>query len=481
MHKNQSKTRQPRGWKSVLTAVLFCAVAAQAQTFTPLADFSSSTGGGPGSPPIQGLDGKLYGTAGSSGPKQRGTLYSATTGGTLSDFLTFCKTPSCPTGAGPYLSLLQTSDGSLFGFTLGTSFNGTIFKLTPAGAANNLYTFCVPDCTNGETPRGNMIQARDGNLYGTTETGGIGILDAGTIFKLTTRGTLTTVHTFCQLSNCTDGANPLGSDTLIQATDGNLYGVTRDGGAKGNGTIYQLSLDGTFKTIYKFCKSGTCTDGRLPDGLVQGLDGDFYGVTIAGGTNGDGVVFKVTKFGGLTVLYNFCSQTNCADGEAPSSLILGSDGNFYGTTVNDGSGSIVPDNVFQITPAGAYTVLHSTDLDTQQGVLSLMQATDGNFYGTYSIGGASNLGTLFRLSTGLGPFVRALRPYGAIGKTAYIMGTGLTGSTSVSFNGTPATTFTIVSDSEITAVIPTGATTGSLQVATPGGTLSSTVEFQVFQ
>jgi hypothetical protein len=110
-----------------------------------------------------------------------------------------------------------------------------------------------------------------------------------------------------------------------------------------------------------------------------------------------------------------------------------------------------------------------------------MQATEGNFYGTNDVGGANGLGTFFKLSTGLGPFVRALRPHGQIGETAYILGTGLTGSTSVTFNGTAATSFTVVSDSEITAVVPTGATTGTLQVVTPGGTLFSVVEFQVFQ
>lgn len=481
MQVSLGRTLQPRGWKHIFTAVLFCAVAANAQTFTKLADFSSATGGGPGAPPIQGLDGKLYGTAGNSGPKGRGTVYSATTSGTLGDYFTFCKAATCPTGAGPYLSPLQTSDGSFFGFTIGNAGNGTIFKLTPAGVANNLYTFCVPDCTNGDDPRTNLIQARNGSLYGTTNVGGTGVA-LGTIFQLTTGGTLTTVHNFCQITpNCNDGAGPEGFGSLIQATDGNLYGATRNGGANGNGTIYQFALNGTFKTIYKFCKSGGCLDGAHPAGLVQGLDGNFYGVTTSGGANGYGDVFKVTKFGGLTVLYSFCSQTNCTDGNGPTGLLLGSDGNFYGTTANIGSNGAVPNNIYQITPAGAFTVLYSTDVDTEQGLLSLMQSTDGNFYGTYSVGGASNLGTFFQLKTGLGPFVRALRPYGAIGQTAYILGYGLTGSTGVSFNGTAATTFSVVSDTEITATIPTGATTGTLSVTTASGTLSSAVPFQVFQ
>jgi uncharacterized repeat protein (TIGR03803 family) len=473
------KNFRTRGWHLILPTVLFCASVAQAQTFTPLADFTRNVGGGPDSPLVQGLDGNFYGTAGDSGIGDHGAVFMATSSGTLTDLFSFCKDKTCPTGAGPYLSLLQVANGNFFGFTLGTSDNGTLFRLSPVGVINNLHTFCATTCADGQTPRANLIQARNGNLYGTTNAGGT-FHNAGTIFQLTTSGTLTTVYDFCQLTNCADGSSPLGFGSLIQATDGNFYGTTRTGG-KGSGTIYQLSSTGTLKTIYKFCKTGGCQDGSNPVGLVEGLDGNFYGVTTEGGANGYGAVFKVTRYGGLTVIYSFCSQTGCADGIGPTGLLLGSDGNFYGTTANIGSNGAVPNTIFQVTPSGAYNVLYSTDLRTESGVLSIMQSTDGNFYGTYSIGGANNLGTFFKISTGLGPFVRALRPYGHIGQTAYILGTGLTGSTSVTFNGTAATSFTVVSDSEVTAVIPTGATTGTLQVATPGGALSSVVEFQVFQ
>jgi len=461
------------------TALLFCGAAAQAQTFTALADFSRPVGGGPDSPLIQGLDGNLYGTAGVGGTADRGAVFVATSSGTLSDLFSFCKAATCPTGAGPYSSLLQISNGNFFGFTLGTSDNGTVFRLSPAGVINNLHTFCPTECTDGQLPRANLIQARSGDLYGTTNAGGA-FHNAGTIFKLSPSGTLTTLYNFCQVGACADGSSPYGFGSLLQATDGNFYGTTRTGG-KGPGTIYQFSQTGTFKTIYKFCKTGGCLDGSNPVGLVEGLDGNFYGVTSEGGANGYGAVFKVTRYGGLTVIYSFCSQTGCADGIGPTGLFLGSDGNFYGTTGNITSNAAVPNTIFQVTPTGAYTVLYSTDERTLSSVLTVMQSTDGNFYGTINLGGANNLGTLFKISTGLGPFVKALRSYGHIGQTAYILGTGLTGSTSVTFNGTPATSFTVVSDSEITAVIPTGATTGPLQVVTPGGTLLSTTNFQVFQ
>lgn len=478
------KNRQPRSWKSALTAVLFCAAMAQAQTFTPLADFTSKIGGGPGSPPIQGLDGNFYGTAGDSGVGDHGAVFVATPSGTLTDLVSFCKAKTCPTGANPYMSLLQVSNGDFFGFTQGVpdngTSNGTLFRLSPTGVINNLYTFCATTCTDGQLPRGNLIQARNGYLYGTANAGGT-FHNAGTIFKVTTAGTLTTVYDFCQVTNCRDGASPFGFTSLIQATDGNLYGTTRGGGGRGLGTVYQLSLSGTLKTLYRFCRLAGCVDGTNPVGLVQGPDGDFYGVTTEGGANGYGEVFKMNRYGLLTVVYSFCSQSGCADGIGPTGLFLGSDGNFYGTTANITSNAAVPNTIFRVTPAGVYTVLYSTDLRTLSSVLSVMQSTDGNFYGTNNLGGANNLGTFFKISTGLGPFVKALRPYGIVGQTAYILGTGLTGSTSVTFNGTEATSFTVVSDSEITAVIPAGATNGLLQVVTPGGTLSSTVEFQVFQ
>ncbi len=482
MQNSLGTTLRPRGWRHIFAAIFFCAAVAQAQTFTTLADFSNTVGGGPGSPLIQGLDGNFYGTAGDSGSKGHGAVFVATSSGSLTDLFTFCKAATCPTGANPYMSLLQVANGDFFGFTLNidnsTSNNGTLFRLSPSGVINNLHTFGGNCCYPTLQPRTNLIQARNGDLYGTTSEGGYSY--AGTIFKVTTAGALTTVYDFCYLVNCKDGENPVGFGALIQATDGNLYGATRVGG-EGDGTIYQLSPSGTLKTIYKFCKVAGCTDGSNPNGLVEGLDGNFYGTTTGGGANGDGEVFKITSFGTLTVLYSFCSQPACSDGNGPTGLLLGSDGNFYGTTANLGSNGAVPNTIFQVTPAGAYTLLYSTDTETQSSVLSIMQSTDGNFYGTNSIGGANGLGTFFKLSTGLGPFVQALRPYGDIGQTAYILGTGLTGSTSVTFNGVAATTFSVVSDSEIAAVIPAGASTGTLQVVTPGGTLSSVVEFQVFE
>jgi hypothetical protein len=180
------QTLRTRVWKVMLPAVLFCAAMTQAQTFTPLADFTRTIGGAPDAPLVQGLDGNFYGTAGIGGVGDRGAVFVATSSGTLTDLFSFCKDKTCPTGANPYLSLLQTSNGNFFGFTLGTTGTGTIFRLSPAGVINNLYTFCPTNiCTDGDAPRTNLIQARSGDLYGTTNSGGM-FHTAGTIFKLTT-------------------------------------------------------------------------------------------------------------------------------------------------------------------------------------------------------------------------------------------------------------------------------------------------------
>ena len=142
----------------------------------------------------------------------------------------------------------------------------------------------------------------------------------GTIFKITPSGTLTTLHSFCAQSNCTDGESPEAG--LIQATNGNFYGTTYQGGANcapdGCGTIFKITPSGTLTTVYSFCSQSGCSDGYYPEaGLIQASNGDFYGTTTFGGAGGVGTVFKITPSGTLTTLHSFCSQSNCTDGEYP--------------------------------------------------------------------------------------------------------------------------------------------------------------------
>jgi uncharacterized repeat protein (TIGR03803 family) len=298
----------------------------------------------------------------------------------------------------------------------------------------------------------------------------------GTVFKMTTSGTLTTLYSFCSQQDCADGLHPLAP--LIQATNGNLYGTA----AEDYGTVFEITPDGALTTLHGFCaQGGACSDGENPyTGLVQAANGDRYGTTQNGGQTFDGTVFKITPTGSLTTLHNFGTQTD--DGSHPSgNLVLGASGDLFGITMDGGAKGY--GTIFKITPSGTLTTLHSfcaqTDCADGQSASGLMQDTNGDFYGTTLYGGANgNSGTVFRLSLGYGAFVKTLPVSGKVGVPVKILGTNLTGATSVSFNGIPAA-FAVVSATEITTTVPTGATTGKVQVITPGGTLLSNVAFDV--
>jgi len=232
---------------------------------------------------------------------------------------------------------------------------GTIFKITPGGVLTTLYSFCSqPNCTDGSQPFAALVQATNGDFYGTTAAGGASAgYDYGTVFKITPSGTLTTLHSFCSQGappNCTDGYQLQGA--LIQATNGDLYGTTYSGGANpgysgnGGGTVFKITPSGRLTTLYSFCSQNQCTDGLSPSsGLVQGTNGNLYGTTELGGTNdalagGLGTVFSITPGGTLTTLYSFCPGFNsgeCTDGQAPEAgLVQDTNGTFYGTAANGG-------------------------------------------------------------------------------------------------------------------------------------------------
>jgi uncharacterized repeat protein (TIGR03803 family) len=201
------------------------------------------------------------------------------------------------------------------------------------------------------------------------------------------------------------------------------------GGANNAGTVFKITPSGTLTTLYSFCSQIDCTDGEDPEaGLVQATNGDFYGTTSAGGANAGGTLFKITPSGTLTTLYSFCAQSGCTDGGGP--------------------------------------------------VAALVQDTNGTLYGTTWGGATSNDGVVFSLSLGLGPFVETQRSYGTVGAAIEILGTDLTGATSVSFNGIAAD-FEVLSSSLIGTKVPAGATSGEVQVVTPSGTLSSNMPFRV--
>jgi uncharacterized repeat protein (TIGR03803 family) len=405
-------------------------------TESQLYTFSSSgntDGDGPDGALIQATDGNFYGATELGGANGGGTVFKITSSGMLTTLHSFCSQAGCTDGQSPQAPFIQATDGNIYGVAGGGAYGeGMVFKITYGGTLTTLYSFCSHGndyCPDGIGPNAALIQATDGNFYGTTAHGGAGANIAGyaggTVFKITPSGTLTTLYSFCSQTDCTDGAGPA---ALIQATDGNFYGTTAGGGAPNEGTVFKITPVGTLTTLHSFCSQTDCTDGNVPRApLIQANDGNLYGTTEDGGANGDGMVFKITPGGTLTTLYNFCSQTGCTDGGHPvAALIQATDGNFYGTT--DGGGAYGGGTAFKMTPGGTLTTLHSF---CSQGndycpdgfalTAALIQATDGNFYGVTD-GGANENGTVFRLSEGLSPFVETRTTFGKVGTTARILG-----------------------------------------------------------
>jgi uncharacterized repeat protein (TIGR03803 family) len=475
-------------------AFVFLAVvlALPAQTLITVANFNGANGTGPAHMSlVQGVDGNFYGTTNSGGAGENGgTIFEITPTGTLTTLYNFCTQTGCPDGANPS-GLVQATDGTFYGATAQASAgqNGTIFKITPGGALTTLYSFCSqPGCTDGGQPGAALVQATNGELYGTTCCGGA-FVRGGTAFKITLAGALTTLYTFGQGG---DGAGSYYA-ALVQGTDGDLYGTT--GYGDGAGTVFKLTPNGAHTKLHSFCPNGfPCADGAVPlAGLVQATDGDFYGTTAEGGPGGpshsyvgSGTVFKMTPGGALTTLYIFCSQRACTDGAGPTAgLVQATDGNFYGATSAGGAGIgncgiYGCGTLFRITPGGTLTTLHSfQSSDGWQPTGGLLQGTDGNFYGTTGAGGADGEGTVFKLDVGLGPFVKTFPTSGKVGAAITILGTNLTGATSVTFDGAAAVFTVNHAGSAISTTVPAGATTGKVEVTTPSGTLVSNAGFRV--
>ncbi len=350
--------------------IIFCvatAIASPAQnTFATLADFDSTNGANPEFPMslVQGTDGNFYGTTELGGAiGSYGTVFKLSP--SLTTLYSFCAQTDCTDGDYPLGGLVQGTDGNFYGTTQQGGANGaygTVFQITTGGTLTTLYSFCAQtDCTDGSYPMAGLVQGTDGNFYGTTQQGGAN--DAGTVFKVTSTGALTTIYSFCAQTDCTDGDAPYAG--LVQGGDGNFYGTTQGGGANDSGTVFKITSTGALTTLYSFCAQALCSDGSSPlAGLAQGANGDFYGTTQGGGANGSyGTVFQITKAGALTTLYSFCAQSGCTDGESPlATLTQATDGNFYGTT-SEGGGSKACINgcgtLFKITATGQLTTLHS--------------------------------------------------------------------------------------------------------------------------
>lgn len=473
-------SRQSRNFIVRLVCCAAVAITATAQTFNTVASFTGSNGENPNRILLlQGTAGDIYGTTTFGGAPNLGTIFSLTRQGSLQTIHAF----DGADGALPVGGLIQAADGNFYGSTAyggasGACYMGcgTIFTVTHSGALTTLHSF---SSTDGSEPYGTLVQAMDGAFYGTTYSGGT--FGVGTIFEITPGGVFTTLHTF----DSTDGAFPFGA--LIQTNDGDFYGTTAYGGtgscndgSTGCGTIFRMTAAGVLTTIYNFEGS----DGAVPTaGLVQALDGDFYGTTHYGGASNEGTIFRITRGAILATLHSF----DGTDGNYPwAGLTQATDGNFYGTTYLGGTGPACSEGcgtVFSIAPDGTFVTLHNFDSSDGSGPFGgILQATNGVLYGTTFSGGNNicfnGCGTIFSISEGLGPFVKLERNSGKAGQTGGILGQGFTGTTSVSLNGTPAS-FRVVSDTFIRATVPDGATTGYVTVTTPSGTLTSNVPFYV--
>jgi len=368
------------------------------------------TGGNDGGTPTAGLapasNGVFYGTTSAGGSNNVGAVFSITSGGTFNPVMSFIGGYD---GIGPETPLLLGTNGIFYGTTYqgGATGDGVIFGLTTNGGFSLLYTFT--NGQDGEFPSSGLTQGSDGNFYGETDSGGPGE-HSGVVYKFTA-GALTVLHAMDPISN---GSPPIGG--LVQGSNGNFYGTTYNGGTPkppspsyffGFGSVFEITPLGVFTNLYVFTNDAEIIglDGVNPkSGLVLGTDGNFYGTTSAEGPGPaqNGGIFKISQTGAFTPLYMF---TNGLDGAYPrSGLFQWRDGNFYGTTPSGGAKGY--GTLYSITPAGSFAALYSFTNGIDGGIpdAGLVQGPGGNLYGTASIGGAYGVGTIFEWTTN-GTFV----------------------------------------------------------------------------
>jgi uncharacterized repeat protein (TIGR03803 family) len=412
--------------------------------FVLLHTFNGNTEGDPADvPPIQGLDGNFYGTTSDGGGEVFGTVYKMTPAGKLTVIYTF---PG-PSKLGYPMGLTLGTDGNFYGTALGggTTRYGGVFKITPHGKLTELYPFHgTPD---GQTPKGAIIQATDGNFYGTTEGGGAN--GYGSIYKMTPAGALTIIHSF----NETDGLglHPLAG--LVQATDGKFYGAAANNTS--SGVIFQITSSGTYTVLVSLTNVAGKYPGANPQvSLFQHTNGTLYGDTYGGGSQIKGVVYSLGM--GLGPFVSFVGPL--FEGKVGNTIeILGQ--GFTGTT--------------KVSFHGV-SATFSVVSDTYLTAVVPADATTGSVT-VNAPGGKLTSNRIFRVTPAILSFSP---PSGPVGTQVKISGTSFTGAKKVTFGGVKAT-FSVDSDTQITATVPTGAKTGKIQVTTPGGTATSATDFTV--
>jgi uncharacterized repeat protein (TIGR03803 family) len=450
------RTRAALMLPTVVLAVGVATRVTSAQTYTVLYSFGGAHGATPIGVLSQGRDGNLYSTTWKGGLYHKGVAFMITTGGKVHVLASF---DGGVDDEYPFSGLTLGTGGNFYGGTFGQfgqKHLGSILKVTRSGTLTTLHSFTLSE--RGR-PWGPPIQGADGNFYGITWY--------ASAYKITPSGTFTSL-----------GVMPGASAApLVMGTDGNFYGTT--GADSSASTVFKMTPKGVVTILYNF-DSTHGLDLEAP--VIQGSDGNFYGTTESGGSYNGGVAFKLTPQGEITVLHEFGDPNYPNDGLQPrAGLVQATDGNFYGVTSSGGSSGLCQTCgvFFQITPAGAYSILYDFDGPHGENPISTpMQHTDGKIYGLAPNEGAHCCGVVYRIDMGLAPFVSLVSNLGKVGKTIEILGQGFTGTTAVSFNGSAAT-FTIVSATYLKATVPSGATTGFVTVTTPSGMLTSNKEFQV--
>ena len=373
-------------WLLLLLLVAVGTGPVQAQTFTTLYSFRGASGKYPVAGLIVDASGNLYGTTQQGGAHGLGTVFKVDSSGVETVLHTFTGKSD---GAFPSAGLAVDSKGNVYGTTMlgGRSNHGTVFQVTRS--VRLLYSF-KGSAGDGAYPVAGLVADRAGNVYGTTQQGGTH--GFGTVFELNTLGKEKVLYSF---KGVPDGEYPCAG--LILDAKGNLYGTTQLGGpaSENDGTVFKMNKAGKETVLYRFTDSNG--DGAYPiGGVVRDGAGNLYGTASDGGAHGVGMVFKLDKTGRETVLYSF--GTNQGDGAYPfAGLVMDAKGDFYGTAElggAKGSGAI-----FEVTPSGAETILHSFGgSDGGIPLAGLVQDANGNFYGTTPVGGARNDGVVFKLT-----------------------------------------------------------------------------------
>jgi uncharacterized repeat protein (TIGR03803 family) len=452
-------------------------------TFTDIYDFDGTHGEFPQGGISLGFDGNFYGTAYFGGTGTAGVIFKLTPSGTYSVLYNFTNGSD---GGYPRTPPVQAPDGNLYGVTGSSSPNQVLYKITPSGT----FTVMATVASQSYSP---LLVGTDGNLYGMTEYGGT--YNRGTAFQYSlAKKKLKIIHNF---NPTPEGGAPFGP--LLQGVDGKLYGTTSGGGSGSGGTLFQMSTAGKIVVLVNFSTTNEANGATPFSGVVQGSDGFLYGVASVGGANGLGTLFKVSTTGAnFTVLHSFAT----ADGDTPlSTPLLHTNGKIYGLTSHGGSHTVY--GVFYsfdngLKPFTEQFVFYSgkvndkvtllgqgfsnaTGVKFGSGAGSFVASTDAYMTATVLAGATTGPITVLEPAGNLVtpqtykiiPTISDFNPKsGPVGTQVTITGMSLKQTSTVTFNGVKAT-FTVMSDTQVIATVPTGATTGKLALKTKGGSATA--------